>query len=246
MNVITKTRLVLALVALAASLTPGGLFAADSDFQVTLAPLVFEGLWLDQDTTSSKFQEYRDLSDGFRLQAGLTGMTKDTKRMLDFQVVNGGRRDAFYGLSYDVAGSWGLELSYDNIPHNFGNDGKILWARTGPGSWEIQDPIQQALQGANEARVASGQNVDFAWLSGLIQPYLAVANTVDLGLERRRTRAALELGRGGNASWNLEYKHEARNGLRNLGTSFGLATPSVTRLRSAYPSGPGWLQISTT
>lgn len=221
MNPKRKTLLVLALTATVGGLIPSGIFAVDPGFQVTLDPLLFEGLWLDQDTNSSKFQEYRDLSDGFRLQLGLSGMTSDTRRKMDFQVVNGGRRDAFYGLSYDVAGSWGLELSYDNIPHNFGNDGKILWARTAPGSWEIQDPIQRALQTANEGRVASGQNVDFAWLNGLIQPYLAVANTVDLGLDRRRTRAALQLGSVGNATWNFEYKHEARNGLRNLGTSFG-------------------------
>ena len=69
------------------------------------AGVVLEGLWLDQDTDSSKFQEYRDLSDGFRVQLGLTGMTPDGKRRLDFQVVNGGKDDAFYGLAYDVAGS---------------------------------------------------------------------------------------------------------------------------------------------
>jgi hypothetical protein len=199
------------------------LLAQGSDFELSIDPLVLEGLWLDEDTDSSKFQEYRDLSDGFRLQLGLTGMTDDGKRLLEFQVKNGGKDDAFYGMSYDVAGSWRLLLTYDNIPHRFGNNGKILWSRTNnPGAWELQDPIQGALQGAIEAQFAANRSgVNFAFLDSLIQPYLAVANTVDVSLQRRRTTAVFDVGRGGNSSWKLEYRHEARNGLRNLGTSFG-------------------------
>jgi len=47
----------------AACALPGRLLAEDPEFQLSLDPLVIEGLWLDQDTDSSKFQEYRDLSD---------------------------------------------------------------------------------------------------------------------------------------------------------------------------------------
>ena len=219
MNRNIATRALLAAAVVAAS--PAAVSAAGlAELQVTLDPLILEGLYLDQDTSSSKFQEYRDLSDGFRLQMSLSGITEDTKRQFDFQVINGGKDDAFYGLSYDVAGSWGLELSYDNIPHNFGNNGTLLWSRTGPGTYEIPDGVQQALQKANEDRTKVG-NVNFAWLDPLISPYLASAAEVDVGLQRRRTRMALDLGRAGNASWQLEYKHESRNGTRNLGTSFG-------------------------
>ncbi|HLF55394.1 MAG TPA: MtrB/PioB family outer membrane beta-barrel protein [Thermoanaerobaculia bacterium] len=216
-------RLAIGSLAVAASMIPGSLLADSSGFQLSLDPLVLEGLWLDQDTDSSKFQEYRDLSDGFRVQLGLSGMTADARRKLDFQVVNGGRNDAFYGLSYDVAGSWRLRLAYDNIPHNFGNHGKILWTRTNDlGSWELQDPIQAANQAALEAQFAiDPRGITFPFLDGLLQPYLAVANSIDIGLQRRRTSAVLDLGKGDRSSWKLEYRHEARNGLRNLGTSFG-------------------------
>ncbi|HEX9799532.1 MAG TPA: MtrB/PioB family outer membrane beta-barrel protein [Thermoanaerobaculia bacterium] len=215
--------LVLGTLALVAWTSSDALFAESSDFHLTLDPLMVEGLWLDQDTDSSKFQEYRDLSDGFRVQLGLSGMTADGKRKLDFQAVNGGRDDAFYGLSYDVAGSWRLRLAYDNIPHNFGNNGKILWTRSNnPATWELQDPIQAANQTALETQFAiDPRGITFAFLDGLLQPYLAVANSIDLGLQRRRTSAVLDLGRGGDSSWKLEYRHEARNGLRALGTSFG-------------------------
>ena len=216
------TRIVLGALALAAWMVPGGLLAEEPEFEISLDPLVLEGLWLDQDTTSSKFQEYRDLSDGFRVRLGLQGLSDDFGRLLEVRIINGGKDDAFYGLEYDVAGRWSLELSYDNIPHRFGNDGKVLFTRNASqNAWEIQDPIQAALQAANEAQVAARQNINFAFLNSLIQPYLAVADTIDVGLQRRRTRANLELGKGGAASWNLEYRHEARTGTRNLGTSFG-------------------------
>lgn len=199
--------------------TPSASAAQDDvGFELHLDPLVIEGLYLDQDTESSKFEEYRDLSDGFRIPLlNLSGRSDDARRELRFQVVDGARDDAFYGLRYDVAGSWRLELSYDNIPHRFGNNGRILWTRTAPGSWEIQDPVQGALQGAIEEQFAvNSRGINFDFLDGLIQPYLAVAAETDIGLQRRRTRAALEIGR-----WNLEYRHESRTGLRAYGTSFG-------------------------
>jgi len=101
-------------------------------------------------------------------------MTSDAKRKLDVQVVNGGKDDAFYGLEYDVAGSWRLRLDYDQIPHNFGNNGKILWSRTNDqGSWDLQDPIQAANQAALEKQYATNPaGITYAFLNGLLQPYL--------------------------------------------------------------------------
>ncbi|MCB1034784.1 MAG: MtrB/PioB family outer membrane beta-barrel protein [Acidobacteria bacterium] len=197
--------------------------AEEPSFKITMDPIIFEGNYLDQDTDSSRSQEYRDLSDGFRLtQLNLRGLSSDLKRELRFQVLNGGKDDAFYGLTYDVGGAWRLELSYDNIPHRFGNNGLTLWTLKTPGSWEIQDPVQQALQGAiaDQAAINRG-GINFAFLNGLIQPFLSVANEVDVALQRRRTKARLELGSAAAGDWALEYRHEARNGLRAYGTSFG-------------------------
>ncbi|KAB2959040.1 MAG: MtrB/PioB family outer membrane beta-barrel protein [Thermoanaerobaculia bacterium] len=207
-------------VALLLVLAPAPILAGeDSGFQFRLDPLVLEGLYLDQDTSSSRFQEYRDLSNGFRLtQMALEGVSADLKRELRFEVVNGGRDDAFYGMTYDVAGSWRLELAYDLIPHRFGNDGHILWQQTAPGVYELPDGMQGALEAFN---IANQSRLNFAVLDGVIQPWLATAQSVDLALERHRTRATVELGRGGAANWTVDFQRERRSGNRAFGASFG-------------------------
>jgi hypothetical protein len=142
MNRYSTSRALLATAAVLAVLVPAR--SSAESFSLHLDPLIVEGNYLDVDTNSSKFSEYRDLSAGFRVTLmNLTGQSADHGRKFDFQVVNGGKADAFYGMRYDVAGKWRMLLSYDNIPHNFGNNGRILYTQTRPGVWEIPDPVQQ-------------------------------------------------------------------------------------------------------
>lgn len=220
----SASRALLATAAVLAVLVPAR--SSAESFKLHIDPLIVEGNYFDVDTNSAKVNEYRDLSSGFRVTLlSLTGLTGDNDRKFDFQVVNGGKADAFYGMSYDVAGRWRMLLTYDNIPHNFGNGGHILYTQTRPGVWEIPDPVQQNLQ---DFAVANRPQLNFDLLNGALAPYLAAAHEVDLGLQRRRTRALIQLGSAGGSTWNLEYKHENRTGNRPFGSSFGFS--NVTEL----------------
>lgn len=214
------TRSILTAVATLALLAPAGLAADEgAGFDLRLDSLVLEGMYLDQDTSSSRLQEYRDLSDGFRLTTlAMTGLSDDLRRALRLEIANGGKDDGFYGLTYDVAGSWKLKVSYDGIPHRFGNGGKLLWTETSPGVFELADPVQGALE---NFAVTNRPTLNFGVLNGAIQPYLATAQSVDLGLQRRRTRATLDLGRSAAAQWTVDYQRESRTGNRAYGASFG-------------------------
>lgn len=214
------TRSILTAVAAFALLAPSSLAAEeDSGFDLRMESLVLEGMYLDQDTGSSRLQEYRDLSDGFRLtELALAGYSDDLRRELRLEIANGGKDDGFYGLTYDVAGSWGLKLSYDGIPHRFGNGGKLLWTETAPGVFELADPLQGALE---DFAVTNRPTLNFGVLNGALQPFLATAQSVDLGLQRRRTRATLDLGRSAAAQWTVDYQRESRTGNRAYGASFG-------------------------
>ncbi len=104
-------------------------------------------------------------------------------RELDFNAVNVRRDDARYTLAYGIPGRYGFLLDYNKIPHHFGNDGHMLWTRTGPGRLEIADPVQAALQGAIAGQFAtSPAGINFAFLNHLLAPYLATAQAVNLGL----------------------------------------------------------------
>ena len=190
-------------------------------FSFRFDPLVIGAMNTDVDTRSSKFQEYRDLSSGFLMGFRLLGEgTND--RYFDLDAANVRRDDARYTLEYGVLGRYAALFDYNKIPHRFGNDGHMLFTRTGPGVYQIADPTQSALQTAITNRfTASPAGVTFDFLNGLVQPYLATAQAVDIGLERDRTLARIDLGKMGRLAWGLEYTHENRNGTRPYGASFG-------------------------
>lgn len=219
----TKTAFRVTSVLALLALGPNGASADSTGFSFYLDPVQIDRLWTDVDTNSSKFQEYRDLTSGVRLTHLRFGAdTADLKRSLEVQVMNADRDDAFYGIEYDVAGSYRLSLTHNLIPHRFGNDGTILWTRTAPGRFEIADPIQRAIQTAIENQFAVNKpGITFQFLRGLLQPYLDTEQPIDLGLIRRRTRATLDFARDDDFSWGVEYRQEHRDGTRPFGASFG-------------------------
>ncbi len=193
-----------------------------SGFSFRVDPLVLGVIDTHVNTNSAKWEEYRDMSSGFVIpQLRLIGEGSGD-RELDFNAVNARRDDARYTLFYGVPGSYELTLDYNKIPHHFGNDGHMLWTQTGPGRLEIADPIQAALQGAIAAQYATNPaGITYAFLNRLLAPYLATAQAINLGLERNRFLAQLDLGRMGPFAWGLEYDHEKRTGNRAYGASFG-------------------------
>jgi len=213
--------------------TAGPVRAADADgFRFWIDPLVVEDLVTEVDTESAKFEEYRDLSGGLRIpKLKLFGASADGDRTLALRLYNVDREDGRYQLDYGVAGTWGLTVDYNKIPHRFGNDGHMLFTRTGRGRYEIADPVQGALQGALEAKFANPatrSQITFAFLDGLLAPYLATSTEVDVGLRRDRTYARLALAKDRAVAWSLEYANENREGIRPYGASFGFG--NVTEL----------------
>ncbi|MFN7940229.1 MAG: MtrB/PioB family outer membrane beta-barrel protein [Thermoanaerobaculia bacterium] len=211
-----------ALLAIAAPVRGEG---SSQGFTLQLEPLKVSLLDVDLDTTSSKFNEYRDIQSGATVdKLVITGASADGNRALDVRMSHVGRRDARYTLTYGVAGRYEFLLDYNKIPHNFGNDGRILFTRTGAGRYEVADPIQASLQAAIERQFATNKaGIVFSFLNGLLAPYLATAHSIDLSLERDRTHARLDLGRMNRLAWTADYTHEARSGNRAYGASFGFS-----------------------
>ena len=186
-------------------------------FSFALDPLVIEGLSTHEGKSkSAKFQEYEDLSSGFRVPLmRLLGESADGNRTMLVRVENGGKRDGRYTLDYRHAGSWGLLLDYDQIVHNLGNDARTLWSESTPGVFSIPGPQRAAVAAA----IAHGTPGATA-----LAPYLADASLVDLGLERDRAHAQLQLNQSGPVLWTLDFLHEKRTGDREGTASFDFAS----------------------
>jgi MtrB/PioB family decaheme-associated outer membrane protein len=183
----------------------------------------------NEDVQSSKFQEYRDLSSGFRLQQfHLFGDDAGAQsRYVDIHGTNVGRKDERIGLQAGTWGGWAVDVDYNSIVHNFGNGGVFLWNRTAPGVFDIPDASQAAVQAAIEHQYALNPlGITYPFLHNLLDPYLRAANRIDVGLERHRTDVTLELGKMANLGWALQMQHENRVGTREFGGSFGFGNAS--------------------
>lgn len=227
--------------ALAALLMAGVLSTAASGQGMVfhVAPVILEALESNVDSDldtfqfredpgrveSAKFSEYRDLGSGFRLRdLHVWGDSPKGDRYLDFRGAHVGRADARYGLQYGMWGKWKLDVDYNKIVHRFGNEALFLWNVTGPGRFEIADPAQVQIQSAIEQqRALNPAGVNFAFLRGLLTPYLETAATLDIGLRRDRTEISFDLGQMGALAWSLSLQHENRSGTRPYGGSFGFS-----------------------
>jgi MtrB/PioB family decaheme-associated outer membrane protein len=210
----------------AAALLLTGLPASADDsqkFSLQLDDLVIAIAQVDVDTDSAKFSEYRDTSQGLLIpRLALSGASVDHNRNLGLLLERVGRDDARYQFDYGYAGKYELSVDYNRIPHRFGNGGRTLFSRTGPGRYEIADPVQGVLQDAiARQRAINPAGVNFDFLNNLLQPYLAAEAPIDIGLQRDRTRAALAIRDMTGFDWSVAVTHENRTGTRAIGSSFG-------------------------
>ena len=190
-------------------------------FSFRYDPVMVEYINSSIDNNSAKFQEYRDLRDGVRVPwMHVMGESKDGETDLDLKVINGARQDARYTLTFGAPGKYDILVDFNKIQHRFGNDARMLWTRTGAGTLEIPDATQLALQNAVTANRA---NLTYNYLNNLLAPYLATAQKFNLGLERNRFLARVDLGKMGPWGFGIEYTHESRQGNRPYGASFGFS-----------------------
>jgi len=173
----------------------------------------------DSDTISSKFQEYRDLPDGavapsFRFRG------KDGDFKYDIQAFDISQRDQRYSalLRNDSVKFTG---QYYLVPHNFGNGGRSILTQVGEDAFLVSDTLQQAFQTAIETQGQS--NVNYAFLSSLVQPSLDSAGLVDLKLSRERANATFAITPPDSpVGFEVVYFRERRTGTRAAsGTAFG-------------------------
>ncbi len=187
----------------------------------TLGQIDFGLQAVDVDTDSSKFREYRDVPTGFVVP--FFRLLGDQKYRFDIWAENVRQDDGRYHLLVE-RGPIRIEADYDRIIHRLGNNGRTLLEEVARGVLAMSDTLQAANQSAIAAQFAANRpGVNFAFLSALVAPSLAVANRVDLGLLRERGNVAVSLTPDQPVDVKLSYFQEHRRGTRPAGTSFGFS-----------------------
>lgn len=179
----------------------------------------------DLDGNSSRFQEYALVPEGFTAPTfRLFGRTSGNVAY-DFRGYTIRSNDQRYLLDADWR-SVRVKAEYFRLPHNFGNDGRMLFSENAGGVFTVLPGVQQRLFGAVSRQFAlRPAGVNFAFLSGIVTPEIGGATVVDLALLRERGKIELDLTRDRPVSVRLAYNREKRTGTRGTaGTAFGFGS----------------------
>jgi MtrB/PioB family decaheme-associated outer membrane protein len=168
---------------------------------------------------TSKYNEYRDLRDGFFVRRFRLNMDDlaGSKYFLDVQSDKSIYRDQSYLATFGEWNRFKVQFRYDEIPHTYSNTARSLYTQTARGVLTIPLLTRNTLQG-----LAASTS-----LPGTIQTQLVPSmNFVALGIERRAGTALFEYDF--SPDWDLlaSYSREHESGTRPIGLIFN-SSPSA-------------------
>ncbi|MBI5241684.1 MAG: MtrB/PioB family outer membrane beta-barrel protein, partial [Elusimicrobia bacterium] len=173
--------------------------------------------------SKEKFQEYRDLRDGFLLNELRLNLESESKPYyFDFLIKDATRGDESYKAKGGAYGKWDIGVSFDRTPHNF-NTGTLILDGAGNGRLTVANQIQVGLQAVEQTRQERGglalvdTTGEDAQQQAIIRNILGATDPTTFRLERER--AALTMGYNVTPevkTW-VKVNQELRDGARSIG-----------------------------
>ena len=175
---------------------------------------------------TSKFNEYRDVRDGFyvpRFDLHYDNIL-GSENYVALQSQKAVYHDQSYLGTFGQHGKFRAQFRYDEIPHTYSNTTRTLFTQTSPGVWSYPAAIRAALQAATPANLpsliagtgafaAGGANCASPTNCGLV----ANANFITPSIMRRAGTAGFSYDV--NAKWNVNatFWREHQTGNRPIG-----------------------------
>lgn len=170
----------------------------------------------EKEGESAKFNEYRDIEDGFYLyKFSVEGVDNDNGRYIEFKGTNVGREDQNLKLRGGGAGKWGIEAEWDEIPHNMSEKAKTPYNKTGDGLYTVSG--NAGITSITAASLAQDTLVSNFLLSNL--------HDTDLETKREKGRVALTYTPTAALKFKLEYSDEKKEGEQITGAPIGDRPP---------------------
>jgi MtrB/PioB family decaheme-associated outer membrane protein len=168
---------------------------------------------------TSKYEEYRDLRDGFFVRRFRLNMDDliGSKYYLDLQSDKAIYRDQSYLATFGKWNRFKVQLRFDEIPHTFSNTARTLYTQTGNGILTIPLSTRTTLQG-----LAASTS-----LPSTIQTQLVPSmNFITPNIERRS--GTVLFGYDFSPVWDMmaSFSHEKETGTRPIGLIFN-SSPSA-------------------
>lgn len=202
-----------------------GLFlslAAISSAQTGTGNLDLAGGFNAVSGSKEKFQEYRDVRNGF-LFYDMQYMESFTKPyFLDLKLKGGLGANASYDIKGGSYGKWDIGVSFDRFTHNF-NSGKFLLSGAGSGMLTIDDSVQASLEAVEQSRQERGSVAltdttgEDAQQQAIIRNLLSGTDPTTFKLERKSAALAMNYNVKPDVKTWVNVKNEWREGIRQIG-----------------------------
>jgi len=175
----------------------------------------------DPSLKTSKFNEYRDLRDGFFIpRARMNWDNLDSKYYLDFQANKAIYRDQSYLATFGEWNRFKVQFRYDEIPHTYSDTARTIYTETRSGVFQIPGLTRNTLQ--NIAATAA------TTLPSTIQTQVVPGMTFFTpAIERRMGTLSFLYDLTSDWDFAASYSREHESGRRPLGMIFN-SSPSAS------------------
>lgn len=192
------------------------------------------GIYSFGERGSSKFNEYRDMDNGFVGELSLRGEKKDQPYFFELNAKNPARDDQLYDGAFGRYGSFRLDLGWDRTPHVLSNTAQTIYQESGSNFTlpSTLRPTITATFNAIPANVAATpiSAANQALINNIRDTINGLARPVNLGFNTDVGEIILKLTPTDALRFDLGYSNIHREGHRPLGTVIGSPGGSATEL----------------
>jgi len=185
------------------------------------------GIYSFGERGSSKFEDYRDMDNGFVGDLTLRGEKKDQPYFFELDGKNPARDDQLYDGAFGEYGTFRLDLGWDRVRSDLSNSGQTIFQQSGDQNNLPPNPLRatiaSTLSPTAPTTVVGNVNNIANTINGLLRPVSLGFNTDMGGLAFKFTPLA-------DLRFDLDYNSIHRQGERPLGTVIGSPGGSVTEL----------------
>ena len=166
--------------------------------------------------STSKYEEYRDLRNGFfirRFKATFDNVL-NSKNYFSLESQKTLYRDQSFLATFGQYGKFKIQFRYDEIPHVYSDTTRTLFSETTPGVWRFPTQIRSAIQASTAANLPSllagtGANAG----NGVVNTF----NLFTSQILRKAGTATVSYNINPNLTLNGLFFRESQNGTRPIG-----------------------------
>jgi MtrB/PioB family decaheme-associated outer membrane protein len=158
---------------------------------------------------TSKFNEYRDIRNGFFVRRADVRFDNilNTKNYVSLQTSRAVYRDQSYLASFGQYGLFKIQFRYDEIPHIYSNTTRMLFTQTSPGIYVFPALARQALQATASTNIPNVVNTQLVPQFNFLTPQII----------RRGGTAYFDCDVTPHWKLNATYFRESQRGDRPIG-----------------------------